>query len=143
LDYRTYAGIRATTGRDVAAVLFSSNALELHMRKRAVAAELARKLAPIDAHRIGLAAAPLSPADMLELVGLDAAFLPRVPSPPTPNNASASARLWAGLHAIRRFLWGPMGPRPNGVLPHVWLVMFPQRFIFRAKPRNFIEKRDG
>ncbi|MBS0563115.1 MAG: hypothetical protein JSR87_01085 [Proteobacteria bacterium] len=29
LDYRTYAGVRATTGRDLVAVLFSANALRL------------------------------------------------------------------------------------------------------------------
>ena len=31
LDYKTYAGVRATTGRDLVAFLFSSNALRLSL----------------------------------------------------------------------------------------------------------------
>ena len=43
LDYKTYAGIRATTGRDVIAFLFSDNALRL-MRDAQIEASRAAKL---------------------------------------------------------------------------------------------------
>jgi hypothetical protein len=74
LDYRTYAGIRATTGRDVIAVLFSSNALcapAIHRNR-------AEKLAGVQALRIGLATPPLAPETLLA-APLDAAYpAPRV-----------------------------------------------------------------
>lgn len=34
LDYRTYATVRATTGRDIIGFLFSSNALRMHLEAR-------------------------------------------------------------------------------------------------------------
>ena len=74
LDYRTYAGIRATTGRDIVAVLFSSNALELHKGQLKVADETASKLARVMAARTGLAAAPVRDDEMLAAAPLDAAF---------------------------------------------------------------------
>ncbi|MDN5785584.1 hypothetical protein [Pseudorhodobacter sp.] len=73
LDYSTYAGIRATTGCDVVAVLFSSNALRLHNGKSAPPA-IARKMAQTMAIRTGLATDPLSPQAMLQAAPLDAAF---------------------------------------------------------------------
>jgi hypothetical protein len=89
LDYRTYAGIRATTGRDVIAVLFSSNAL----------VDTAGKLASLrGAGRIGLAIRPLSPPVLRRLVpDLDDAH-------PAPGHlaphAEARARLRAALGQV-------------------------------------------
>lgn len=74
LDYRTYAGIRATTGRDIVAVLFSSNALELRKGQLQIGAHTAQKLDQILADRTGLATAPLRPDDLLQAAPLGAAF---------------------------------------------------------------------
>lgn len=74
LDYRTYAGIRATTGRDVIAVLFSSNALGAPAIIRA----RTDRLQSVNATRIGLATPPLTPDAMMQTAPLDAAF----PAPP-------------------------------------------------------------
>ena len=74
LDYRTYAGLRATTGRDIVAILFSPNALELRRGQVALAAQTAEKIGKIMADRRGLATAPLRPEDMTIAAALDAAF---------------------------------------------------------------------
>ena len=74
LDYRSYAGIRAASGHDVVAVLFSSNALRTHA---AVPPERLAKLTAIKAaDRIGLASRPLGALALLQAAGaaLDAAF---------------------------------------------------------------------
>lgn len=62
LDYSTYAGIRAATGHDVVAVLFSSNALQA---TPILPADRAGKLAKVQAARIGLATRPLSAPALL------------------------------------------------------------------------------
>ena len=61
LDYKTYAGVRASTGHDVVAFLFSSNALRLLAPQPRLPADRALRLAAIaGADRIVLAQAPLS-----------------------------------------------------------------------------------
>lgn len=73
LPDKTYAGIRAQTGHDVVAFLFSSNALQVTAQSPEIPQPEAAKLAAVQAHRIGLATAPL-PASALALnPGLDAA----------------------------------------------------------------------
>jgi hypothetical protein len=62
LDYRTYAGVRAASGHDVVAFLFSSNALRVSVVRPAMAGARAEKLAQVAAGRLGLAVAPLSAA---------------------------------------------------------------------------------
>jgi fermentation-respiration switch protein FrsA (DUF1100 family) len=63
LDYRTYAGLRAATGHDVIAVLFSSNAL---MATPVLPADRQARLGEITgAARIGLAIAPLAAPALL------------------------------------------------------------------------------
>jgi hypothetical protein len=62
LDYRTYASVRAQTGHDVVAFLFSSNALRVDARVPRMAAGRAEKLALVRAGRIGLAVTGLEPA---------------------------------------------------------------------------------
>lgn len=63
LDYKSYAGIRATTGRDVIAFLFSSNALRIDPQVMSMPAARAAKLGAIRyTGRLALVHAPLDPA---------------------------------------------------------------------------------
>jgi hypothetical protein len=90
LDYRSYAGIRAATGHDVVAVLFSSNALQAH---QGMPAERLGKLALVKgAARIGLASRPLAAPALLQAAGevLDAAF-------PAPGHLSRWSEARAAL----------------------------------------------
>jgi hypothetical protein len=61
LDYKTYAGVRASTGHDVVAFLFSSNALRLSVLRPALPEKQAAKLAEVCCGRLALAVAPLTP----------------------------------------------------------------------------------
>jgi hypothetical protein len=66
LDYKTYASVRASTGHDVVAFLFSSNALRVAVTRPALPDDRAAKLAAlVDAGRIALATAPLTPGMVL------------------------------------------------------------------------------
>jgi hypothetical protein len=61
LEYKTYASVRAASGHDVVAFLFSSNALRVRALAPAMdAAHTARLLAAQDCALIGLAVAPLN-----------------------------------------------------------------------------------
>lgn len=61
LPYKTYAGIRAQTGHDIVAFLFSSNALRATLLSPHLAPDRAAKLEALaDVARIGLAVAPLA-----------------------------------------------------------------------------------
>lgn len=72
LPYRTYAGIRAQTGHDIVAFLFSSNALRVDLLSPMMPAGMAAKLEGLaDVQRIGLATAPLAPSAMAANPGLD------------------------------------------------------------------------
>ncbi len=64
LDYRTYASVRAQTGHDVVAFLFSSNALRVAPVRLRMPEVRAAKLAAVQAERIGLAALRLVPGEM-------------------------------------------------------------------------------
>ncbi|ALG90995.1 MULTISPECIES: hypothetical protein [Actibacterium] len=67
LDYRTYATVRATTGRDIVAFLFSSNALLMHRSVSGLPRARADKLRAIRACDRSLAAhRPLDPATVLQ-----------------------------------------------------------------------------
>ena len=60
LDYKTYAGVRASTGRDVIGFLFSSNALR--MVRAEIPEDTAREVQAIkDAQKLVLVHRPLSP----------------------------------------------------------------------------------
>lgn len=66
LDYRSYATVRATTGHDIVAFLYSSNALHLFREGQALAADRAAKLAAQSGVQRRLAAQPpLDPAATL------------------------------------------------------------------------------
>jgi hypothetical protein len=64
LDYRTYASVRAQTGHDVVAFLFSSNALRVGPMQLRMPEARAAKLAAVQAERVGLAVARLDPAGL-------------------------------------------------------------------------------
>jgi len=61
LNYKTYATIRATTGRDIVGFLFSSNALALHGRRVALPQDIAARLTDLPAKRIAAVYRPLHP----------------------------------------------------------------------------------
>jgi hypothetical protein len=66
LDYKTYASVRASTGHDVVAFLFSSNALRVAVTRPAMPADRAERLAALTgAGRIVLAVRPLSTSAVL------------------------------------------------------------------------------
>jgi hypothetical protein len=75
LDYKTYASVRAATGHDVVAFLFSSNALRVAMTRPALPDDQAAKLAAVvGAARIALTTAPLTPGMVMAATAvLDAA----------------------------------------------------------------------
>jgi hypothetical protein len=62
LDYKTYAGVRAATGHDVVAFLFSSNALRVSLVRPAMPEDRAAKLSATQCGRLALAVVPLTPA---------------------------------------------------------------------------------
>jgi hypothetical protein len=65
LDYRTYAGVRATTGRDIVAFLFSSNALRLDRTPLLPGAQAAKLAALVETGRLAAVYRPLDPATVL------------------------------------------------------------------------------
>lgn len=65
LPYKTYVGLRAASGDDLIGFMFSSNALGLLRRSKTLSADKVLKIDALrDAVTIGLAQAPVSPADM-------------------------------------------------------------------------------
>lgn len=66
LDYKSYASVRAGTGRDIVALLFSSNALRAGPTHAAVPEDEARKLAAVTgADRLAFVHLPHDPARFL------------------------------------------------------------------------------
>lgn len=97
LDYRTYAGVRAATGRDVIGFLYSTNALRLLRATDALPADRAERLAAVaGADRVALVQPPLDPARVLAAAPLDAAH--RAP-PSTLTWGEARDRLRGLLRA--------------------------------------------
>lgn len=95
LDYKTYASVRAASGHDVVAFLFSSNALRIMRGAEILPADRAAKLQSMDCARIGLATAPLQPKAMLANPELDAGFVAPY-ALATFNQARAAIRLACG-----------------------------------------------
>jgi hypothetical protein len=109
LDYRTYAGIRATTGHDLVAFLFSTNALALLSARDGLDPARATRLRGLRAIDTLVAThPPLSPEDIarrLAAAGIAAAAIA-----PAPGLAQG----WRGTRAALRAL---AGSRPaDGVL---------------------------
>jgi len=74
LPYRTYAGLRASTGQDLIGFLFSTNALRLLRATDRVPPDRRDRLATLLAcDRIALAQPPLDPSAILSLAPLEAA----------------------------------------------------------------------
>lgn len=70
LEYRTYANVRAITGRDIVALLFSSNALRIHGATDGLPKARAARLAAIERCGKMLAAhRPIDPGDLLARLG--------------------------------------------------------------------------
>ncbi|MEO6300943.1 MAG: hypothetical protein ABIV25_09285, partial [Paracoccaceae bacterium] len=75
LDYRTYASVRAASGHDVVAFLFSSNSLRVTPLQLVMPVERSTKLAGLGADRIGLAVGRVDPGALVQANKvLDAAF---------------------------------------------------------------------
>lgn len=69
LDYSAYATLRASTGRDILAILYSTNALRLMRDAQVLEAARAAKLAEVrGAERRALVMAPLRPGPLLARV---------------------------------------------------------------------------
>jgi len=74
LPYKTYAGIRASTGHDLIGFLFSNNALQVLRDGQALPADRAQKLAGlVRAQCIGAAHKPVTPTHLGRLPGIAAA----------------------------------------------------------------------
>ena len=96
LPYRTYAGIRASTGHDVIGFLFSTNALRLLRPTDALPADRAERLAALQAcDRVALVQPPLDPARVLALTPLDAAHA-------APRSTDSWPVMRDRLHAVLR-----------------------------------------
>lgn len=101
LPYKTYAGVRASTGHDLVAFMFSSNALHAFRQTQTLPAERSAKLAQIvGAGRIGLATAPLSPERLADL------------APALTATHPAPAHLGSFAEA-RRYLRAALGTLPS------------------------------
>ncbi len=72
LDYKSYASIRATSGHDVVAFLFSSNALRLLKKNGRLPADRVAKLSALQrTGRLVAVNAPLTPDDMTSVATKD------------------------------------------------------------------------
>jgi hypothetical protein len=75
LPYKTYAGIRASSGDDLIGFMFSNNALRVLRAGQVIAAERAEKLdGMIAAQRIGLAHAPVQATYLAAMPQIDRAY---------------------------------------------------------------------
>ncbi len=100
LDYKTYAGVRAATGHDVVAFLFSTNALRVTLLRPVMPEERAAKLAAVTGcGRVALAVVPLTP-------GMVAA------ANPVLDGAHAGPWALAGFGEVREALQSARGLVP-------------------------------
>ncbi len=101
LDYRTYAGLRASTGRDVIGFLFSTNALRLlRATDRLSEDRRARLDALVACDRVAMVQPPLDPRVVLGSTSLDAAF-------PAPNAALPWSAMRDALRDVVRARGNP------------------------------------
>lgn len=105
LPYRTYAGVRAQTGRDVIGFLFSTNALRMLRAGDAADPAVAARLAAIAADRTALARPPLVPETVRAALPLDAAH-------PAPRFTDSWAVMRDSLRAVIR----ARGLPPDGIV---------------------------
>jgi hypothetical protein len=104
LDYRTYAGVRASTGHDIVAFLFSTNALRLlRDGQRLDAARAAKIVAISGVARLVATQPPLKPATLLvDLGAQDVAFDAATHAPGLADNWAATRRHLVGFLAANR-----------------------------------------
>ncbi len=100
LDYKTYAGVRAATGHDVVAFLFSSNALRVSVLRPVMPEARAGKLAEVQCGRLALAVIPLTPG-MLEAAN------------PVLDGAWPAPYALAGFGEVRERLRAALGKVPG------------------------------
>ena len=100
LEYRTYASVRAATGHDVVAFLFSSNALRVSVLRPAMPETRALKLAEVQCGRLALAVAPLTPG-MVEAAN------------PVLEGAHPAPYALAGFGEMRAMLRQALGKLPS------------------------------
>ncbi len=74
LPYKTYAGIRASSGHDLIGFLFSSNALHILREGQEPPATITAKITRLQrTDRVGAAHRPVTPTHMMAIAGLDRA----------------------------------------------------------------------
>ena len=100
LDYKTYASVRAQTGHDVVAFLFSSNALRVTPVQLRMPLSAAAKLAVVRAERVGL---PIGRIPLGALADVN---------PELDRTATAPA-LWATYREARQRLRAVLGVVPG------------------------------
>ncbi|MCA2012879.1 hypothetical protein LCM17_15385 [Cereibacter sphaeroides] len=94
LDYRTYASIRASSGHDVIAFLYSTNALRLLSAQQALPQDRAAQLAVTEAGRAALTRAPLTPEQVLAM------------APDLLDHAAPGPKVFASWSESRKALLG-------------------------------------
>lgn len=100
LQYKTYASVRAATGHDVVAFLFSSNALRVTPGRSAMPEARASKLADVQAGRIALAVGRVDTGALMQTNAvLDA--------------ACAAPGVWDGFGAAGRVVREALGRVPG------------------------------
>ena len=104
LDYKTYAGVRATTGRDLVAFLFSTNALRLLREGERIARDEAARIAALNgAERLLAVQPPLaSAATVAALAGQGVAFDAATRAPGLGDSWSETGRSLRAFLAARR-----------------------------------------
>ena len=120
LDYRTYAGIRATTGHDLIAFLYSSNLLRMLRDAEADAARVAR-LGAAGGIRHHLALAAHLPPEAA-LARLAAAGL-------RPHRSGPMPRLWDSPRRQRALLDALRGPQGPGRVPAAQVLLISETDI--------------
>ena len=102
LDYKTYSSVRAASGHDVVAFLFSSNALRVAAQSLILPEDRAQKLAALHhVTRIALATAPLQPTSLLQA------------NPDTLDEAHPAPFALARFRDIAASLRETLGTRPG------------------------------
>lgn len=131
LPYQTYAGIRAQTGHDVVAFLFSSNALKAGPLSPMLPAPIAAKLAGLtDVARIGLASAPLSPSALALNPDLDRAHAAPDALASFPLTARTYGPRWGRCLRTGWFWSALVRWSATGVQPDGWRLSCPARNTF-------------
>lgn len=127
LPYKTYAGIRASTGHDLIGFLFSSNALQVLREGQAVPAAHAQTLLALRrTDRAGIAHAPVTPAHLLTCTGLDRAH-------PAPRFTDS----WSQMRDQIRMI-ATMGGHPADQFVMIGETDFEREWAEAAKMAGFL-----